>query len=150
MPDRDALRRLLKEANVAMKKDVKTAVAKLESAYALAMDGGDADDAAYVAEELSRGWSRRKAFARSLHYARKSTTLAPEQKSGWATLAMTCELIATRTPSDRKGRRARALFRATAASFKKAASLSKDAEDKRWLLELAGDAARHGKEPAAP
>lgn len=150
MPDRDAIRRLLKEANVAMKKDVKTAVAKLESAYALAMDGGDADDAAYVAEELSRGWSRRKAFARSLHYARQSTTLAPEQKSSWATLAMTCELIATRTPHDRKGRRARALFRATATSFKKAAALSKDAEDKRWLLELAGDAARQGKEPAAP
>ncbi|MFO0672620.1 MAG: hypothetical protein U0235_23905 [Polyangiaceae bacterium] len=136
--------RLLDEAAKALKSDAKGAVAKLESAYALARTEGDDEQTAHVAEELARGWSRRKSACRSLHYARKATTLAPAQRTSWTTLAKTCELLATRTPSDRKAARARALFRAAGAAFKKAASLTKDAEDKRWLLELARDAARQG------
>ena len=131
-----------------MKSDVKAAVAKLEMAYALAQQTGVPDDAAVVAEELARGWARRKSASRSLYYARKATRLVPEQKSTWSTLAKTCELVASRTPTGAKQRRARALYRAAASAFKKAAALTKDAEDKRWLLELAGDAARQAK-PAA-
>ncbi|MBX3203766.1 MAG: hypothetical protein KF764_01795 [Labilithrix sp.] len=141
--------RLLKEAAASMKSDVKGAVAKLELAYATARDAGDGDTTAMVAEELARGWSRRKSTARSLYYASKATKLAPERKAAWNTLAKTCELVASRTPSDRKLRRAQALYRAAAAAFKKAASLTKDPEDKRWLLELAGDAARQAKSTGA-
>lgn len=136
---------LLKEAAASMKSDVKGAVAKLESAYAIAGKGADTEAKAIVAEELARGWARRKSVARSLYYARKATKLMPERKAAWTTLAKTCELIATRTDGTRKSRRAKALFRATALGFKTAASLTKDPEDKRWLIELAGDAARAGK-----
>ncbi|MBX3261011.1 MAG: hypothetical protein KF782_15100 [Labilithrix sp.] len=141
--------RLVKEASASMKSDVKGAVAKLELAYASAREAGDADASAVVAEELARGWARRKSTARSLYYASKATKLTPERKAAWATLAKTCELVAARTQAEAKQRRARALYRAAAAAFKKAASLTKDAEDKRWLLELAGDAARQAKPPAA-
>lgn len=140
----DDVARLLKEAAATMKSDAKAAVAKLETAYGLARSGGSTDDAAFVAEELARGWARRKSSHRSLHYARKSVVLAPEQRTGWTTLAKTCELIASRTPVDRKARRAKALFRAAGQAFKKAAGLTKDPEDKRWLLELARDAATQG------
>jgi hypothetical protein len=136
---------LLKAAAASMKSDVKGAVAKLETAYALAQKTGIPDDAAVVAEELARGWARRKSAARSLYYARKATRLVPEQRSTWSTLAKTCELVASRTPADAKQRRAHALYRAAASAFKKAAALTKDPEDKRWLLELAGDAARQAK-----
>lgn len=136
--------RLLQEAERTMKSDAKAAVAKLESAYALAASGGNDDDAAYVAEALARGWARRKSSRRSLHYARKATALAPAEQSSWSTLAKTCELIAARTPTDRKAKRAKALFRAAAHAFKKAAALAKDPEDKRWLAELARDAAAQG------
>ena len=136
---------LLKAAAASMKSDVKGAVAKLETAYALARQTGIPDDAAVVAEELARGWARRKSASRSLYYARKATRLVPEQKSTWSTLAKTCELVASRTPSGAKRRRAHALYRAAASAFKKAAALTKDPEDKRWLLELAGDAARQAK-----
>jgi hypothetical protein len=108
----------------------------------VAREAGDDDDTALVAEELARGWSRRKSAGRSLHYARKAAKLAPEQRTSWTTLAKTCELVASRTPVEKKQRRAQALYRAAAKAFKKAASLTKDAEDKRWLLELAQDAAR--------
>lgn len=147
MGAREDIARLLKEAAASMKSDAKGAVAKLESAYAVARGTGDADDTALVAEELARGWARRKSTARSLYYASKSTKLAPEQRTSWTTLAKTCELVASRTRGDHHQRRARALYRAAASAFNKAASLTKDPEDKRWLLELAGDAARQAKPP---
>jgi hypothetical protein len=137
--------RLLKAAAASMKSDAKGAVAKLESAYALAHASGVPDDAAVVAEELARGWARCKSPARSMYYAIKATKLAPEQRSSWTTLAKTCELVASRTRGDAKLRRARALYRAAASAFKKAASMTKDPEDKRWLVELARDAAAQAK-----
>ncbi len=148
MGAREDIARLMKEAAASMKTDAKGAVAKLESAYAIARASGDADDTATVAEELARGWARRRSAARSLYYACKATKLAPEWKTAWATLAKTCELVATRMRGDKQVR-ARALYRASAAAFNKAASLTKDPEDKRWLLELAADAARHAKPPKA-
>ncbi|MEO6418147.1 MAG: hypothetical protein ABIP39_01980 [Polyangiaceae bacterium] len=144
---REHIARLVKEAAASIKSDAKGAVAKLESAYVIACEAGDAEDTAVVAEELARGWARRKSTARSLYYASKSTKLAPERKASWTTLAMTCELVASRTGKESQQRRARALYRAAGEAFKKAASLTKDPEDKRWLLELAGDAARMGKQP---
>jgi hypothetical protein len=144
---RDELGSLLKKAAAAMKGDMKGAVGALEQAYELASASGDAEDTAVIAEELARAWARRKSSGRALYYARKSTTLAPAQKATWTTLAKTCELIASRQHArgaSTEGR-ARALYRASAHAFKKAASLSKDAEDRRWLLELAGDAAKQGK-----
>jgi hypothetical protein len=77
----------------------------------------------------------------------KATELAPGQKTSWTTLAKTCELVASRTQSAAKQVRARALYRAAGAAFTKAASLTKDAEDKHWLLELARDATRQAKPP---
>ena len=139
--------KLIKEAAASMKSDVKGAVAKLEVAYAMACESGDADATAFVAEELARGWARRKSAARSLYYASKATKLVPQQKASWTTLAKTCELVASRTHGDLKQGRARALYRAAATAFKKAASLTKDPEDKNWLLELARDAARQAKPP---
>jgi len=147
---RETIARLLKEAAASMKSDVKGAVAKLESAYALAREAGDDDDTSLVAEELARGWARNKSTARALYYACKATKLAPEQRSTWTTLAKTCELVATRTRDEQKQRRAQALYRAASAAFKKAASMTKDPEDRHWLLELAGDAARHAKPAPAP
>ncbi|MBL8611699.1 MAG: hypothetical protein JNL38_30430 [Myxococcales bacterium] len=144
MGSRDEIARLLKDAAAAMKRDAKGAVATLEAAYAIARESGNADDTAVVAEELARGWARRKSAARALHYACKATKLAPEQKSSWTTLAKTCELVASRQKPHSK-RRSQALYRATASAFKKAASMTKDPEDKRWLLELAGDASRQAK-----
>jgi len=147
MGARDDIARLLKEAAASMKSDAKGAVAKLESAYAVARATGDADDTATVAEELARGWARRKSTARSLYYAIKATKLSPDWRTAWTTLAKTCELVASRTQGDSKQRRARALYRASASAFNKAAAMTKDPEDKRWLLELAGDAARQAKPP---
>jgi hypothetical protein len=141
--------RLIQEAAASMKNDVKGAVVKLEAAYALARETGVADDMAVVAEELARGWARRRSSARALYYAHKATKLSPEQRSTWTTLAKTCELVATRIKSEHAQRRARALYRAAASAFKKAASMTKDPEDKRWLLELAGDAARQARPPEA-
>jgi hypothetical protein len=150
MPPTDGqdVARLLKEAASSMKNDVKGAVAKLETAYALAQATGAPDEASVVAEELSRGWSRRKSAARSLFYAIKATKLTPARKAAWNTLAQTCELLAARTRDSKKQGRARALYRGAAAAFKQAASLAKDREDKQWLLELASDASRQGKAPA--
>lgn len=144
---RDEIARLLKEAAASMKGDVKGAVAKLEAAYALARESGDVDDTATVAEELARGWARRRSAARSLYYASKATKLAPKWKTAWTTLAKTCELVASRMNDPHEQRRARVLYRIAATSFKTAATLTKDPEDKRWLLELAGDAARQAKPP---
>jgi hypothetical protein len=139
--------RLLKEAAGAMKNDVKGAVGKLEAAYALAIGTDVRDDIAVVAEELARGWARRKSAARSLYYASKAVKLAPEQKTSWTTLAKTCELVASRVREEHKQGRARALYAAAARAFDKAASMTKDPEDKRWLKELAGDARRQAKPP---
>lgn len=147
MGAREDIARLLKEAAASMKTDAKGAVAKLESAYALARGTNDADDTATVAEELARGWARRRSASRSLYYALKATKLAPDWKTAWTTLAKTCELVASRTRADDKQRRARALYKAAAGAFNKAASLAKDAEDKHWLLELGRDAARQAKPP---
>jgi hypothetical protein len=141
--------RLFKEAAASMKSDVRGAVGKLEAAYVLARESGDPEVHAIVAEELARGWARRKSSSRSLYYARKATKAAPDRKPAWNTLAKTCELVASRTTADHKQRRARALYRAAATGFKKAASLTKDPEDKRWLLELASDASRQAKPPEA-
>jgi hypothetical protein len=138
--------RLIKEATASLKSDVAGAVKKLETAYAL-VRGGNAEDVAFVAEELARAWSRKKSNARSLYYASKATELAPERKAAWTTLAKTCELVASRTQRENKQRRARALYRAAAKGFKKAASLTSDREDKQWLIELAQDAARQAKPP---
>ena len=139
--------RLLKEAAASIKSDVRGAVAKLEEAQALAVATSDPDAIAAVArrsrggrEELARGWSRRKSAAKSLYYAEKATRTAPDRKAAWKTLAKTCELIASRTSAPTKQQRARALYRAAATAFKKAAALTKDPEDKRWLQELASDA----------
>jgi hypothetical protein len=143
----DEIARLMKEAAASMKSDVKGAVAKLESAYAIARESGVVDDAAVVAEELARGWARRKSAARSLYYASKAARLAPAQRTSWTTLAKTCELVASRTQGADKQRRARALFAAAAKAFEKAASLTKDAEDRHWLLDLAREAARQAKPP---
>lgn len=145
MGAREDIARLLKEAAASMKHDVKGAVAKLELAFTIARETGVADDAAVVAEELARGWGRRKSAARSLYYARLATKLAPEQKAAWNTLAKTCELVASRTQGGHKRRRTQALYRAASNAFKKAAALTKDPEDKRWLLELASDATRQAK-----
>jgi hypothetical protein len=145
MGAREDIARLLKAASASLKNDVKGAVAKLEQAYAIARESGDADDTAVVAEELSRAWARRKSAARALYYARKATKLVPEQKAVWSTLAKTCELVASRVGAASKRRRAQALYRSAATAFKKAAALTKDPEDKRWLLELAGDAAKQAK-----
>ena len=147
MSAHEDIARLMKEAAASMKTDAKGAVAKLESAYALARQTDVPDDAAVVAEELARGWARRKSNARSLYYASKATKLAPAQRTAWTTLAKTCELVASRTRSETQQRRARALYRAAAIAFKQASSLTKDAEDKHWLLELAADAARQSKPP---
>jgi hypothetical protein len=149
MAAREEIARLVKEAAASMKSDVRGAVTQLEAAYALARETGDADESAGVAEELARGWARRKSTSKSLHYAVKATKTAPERKAAWNTLAKTCELVATRTTASHKQRRAQALYRAAATAFKTAASLTKDPEDRRWLLELAGDAARQAK-PAKP
>lgn len=139
--------RLLKDAAASMKRDPKEAVGLLERAYELVTKAGNPDDVAYVAEELARGWMRRKADARSLYFANKAAKLAPAQKSSWTTLAKTCELVAARTKDERKQTRARALYKAAAGAYKKAAGMTKDPEDKRWLQELAGDAARQAKPP---
>ena len=143
----EEIARLMKDAATSMKSDAKGAVAKLETAYALARGTGNPDDTAAVAEELARGWARRKSSSRSLYYAAKAAKLSPDQKSSWTTLAKTCELVASRTRGAHHQRRARALYRAAASAFDKAASMTKDPEDKRWLKELAGDAARQAKPP---
>jgi hypothetical protein len=145
MDAREDLARLLQDAAALMKSDAKGAVAKLESAYAIAREAGDPSDTAMVAEELARGWARRKSASRALYYASKATKLAPARKVAWTTLAKTCELVASRTSGDAKQRRAHALYRAASTAFHTAASLTKDPEDKRWLLELAGDSARQAK-----
>ena len=147
MSTHEDVARLVTEAAAAIKSDVKGAVIKLGSAFQLARESGDTDLTAMVAEELARGWARRKSTARSLHYARKATRLCPERKAAWTTLAKTCELLATRTRGAEKARRAQALYRAAATAFKKAAALAKDPEDKHWLMELAGDAARQARPP---
>jgi hypothetical protein len=147
MAARDDIARLLKEAAASMKTDAKGAVAKLESAYEIARGAGVADDTALVAEELARGWARRKSDAKSLYFAAKASKLAPEQKTSWTTLAKTCELVASRIRADEKQRRARALYKVAAGAFQKAASMTKDPEDKHWLMDLARDAARQAKPP---
>ena len=146
MSAQDDIARLVKEASASLKGDLGGALAKLQSAFELARQAGVAEDSAMVAEELARALTRRKAPARSLHYAAKATKLAPERKAAWTTLAKTCELLATRTQGEHKQGRARVLYRGAGAAFERAAKLTKDPEDKRWLLELAGDA----KKQAAP
>ncbi|HEY8077146.1 MAG TPA: hypothetical protein VIF62_23630 [Labilithrix sp.] len=149
MAARDDIARLLKESAQTMKSDAKGAVAKLEEAYAIAKTAGDADDTALVCEELARGWMRRKKSARALYYASKASKLAPDQRTSWTTLAKTCELVASRIADEKKQRRERALYKEAAGGYKKAASMTKDAEDKHWLTELARDAAKQAKPPEA-
>ena len=137
--------KLIKEANAAIKRDAKTAVEKLEEAYALAKAAGNDEDTAFVAEELARAWPRRKKVARALYYARIASKLAPNQRTSWTTLAKTCELVANRQKRDTKKKRMMALFKVASEGFKKAASMTKDPEDKRWLQELGADAAKQAK-----
>jgi hypothetical protein len=139
------LARLLKEAAASMKGDVKGAIKKLEAGYEEALQSGADGDGATLAEELARAWTRRKSRSRPLYYARKGTRLSPERKTAWTTLAKACELVASGIDGDTKRRRAQTLYSAAAEAFKKAASLTRDPEDKRWLLELAKDAAREAK-----
>ncbi len=149
-PAHDEIGRLVNGAAAVIKRDPKGATAMLERAYVIAREGADDTEAAIVAEELSRAWSRRRSPARSLHHASRATRLAPARRAAWTTLGKACEIVASRTEAPGKQGRARALYRAAAAAFKKAASLTKDPEDRRWLLELAGDAARQGRTtPAA-
>lgn len=137
----DDVTRLLQEAADLIKRDPRAAIEKLDAA--LAQAGPRASE---VCEELARAWARRKrSSAKSLYHAVKAAELQPERKSAWATLGKTCELVAVKTT---KPKRAQALFRASADAFKKAAALAKDPEDKRWLQELARDAARQGKPKA--
>lgn len=151
MGAREDIDRLVKEAAASIKGDVRGAIAKLDAAYALAK--GDAEASSRVAEELARAWSRagRKggSASKALLFAARAAKLTPERKAAWNTLAKTCELVASRIQDERKQVRARALYRAAAGAFKKAASMTKDPEDKRWLLELAGDAARQARPPEA-
>lgn len=140
---------LVKEANASLKGDLSGALGKLHSAYELAQRAGDAENSAMVAEELARALTRRKAPAKSLYYAAKATKLVPARKTAWTTLAKTCELIATRTQGASKQGRARVLYRAAAQAFERAAKLTKDPEDKRWLLELAGDAKKQAASAAS-
>jgi hypothetical protein len=143
----EEISKLLKLAAASMKADIKGALANLEAAYSMAATAGDPEDTAMVAEELARGWARRKSNAKSLHFALKATKLVPERKAAWATLGKTCELVALNVERRGKNRRAQSLYRGAASAFKKAAALTKDPEDKRWLLELAADAARQAKPP---
>jgi hypothetical protein len=133
--------RLVDEATQAMKRDLSGAIKLLESAFG---EAESEDDVAAVAEELARAFARRKRASKALHYARIATKRAPARKAAWATLGKTTELVATRVPTT-KPVRARALYRASADAFRKASALAKDPEDKRWLLELARDAARQAK-----
>lgn len=142
LPD---ISRLLKDAALSMKSDAKGTVARLEAAYSLARVGNPPHEAAAVAEELARGWARRRSQARSVHYAVVATELAPERKEAWTTLAKTCELVAARMSDPQKRNRACVLYRAAGAAFKRAAGLTKDPEDKRWLLELAADATKQAR-----
>jgi hypothetical protein len=135
-------RKRVAEAASMLKTDPRGAVAILSDALARA---GSKPDAAHVAEELSRAWGRRRSQARAVHFARLAVRLDPEAKSAWSTLAKTCELVGVRTPTPRKSRRARALLREAASAFKRAAALASDPEDRRWLIELASDAARAAK-----
>ncbi|MFO0741104.1 MAG: hypothetical protein U0270_34715 [Labilithrix sp.] len=137
--------KLIKEANASIKRDAKAAVEKLEEAYALAKQAGNDEDTAFVAEELARAWPRRKKVARALYYAHKASKLAPNQRTSWTTLAKTCELVANRQKRETKKARMMALFRVAAEGFKKAAGMTKDPEDKRWLQELGADAAKQAK-----
>ncbi|MBX3231913.1 MAG: hypothetical protein KIT84_12105 [Labilithrix sp.] len=142
--------RLLKDAEATMKRDAKSAVATLQEAYAIAVQAGNDGDTAYVAEELAKGWARRKKSGKALYFAIKATKLAPNERATWTTLGKTCELVASRQKRETKARRVMALYQAAAAAFKKAASMTKDAEDKHFLLELAKDAAKQGKGEVIP
>lgn len=139
MGAREDVARLVAEALAQAKRDAKGAVKTLEAALVVANGTGIPDDAAVVCEHLARLHLRREK-SRALHYARRAVRLVPEEKSAHSTLAKTCELIAAQTNMETKGRRARALYGVVATSFKKAAGMTKDPEDKRWLLELAHDA----------
>lgn len=134
------IHRLVDEANAVLKSDAKAAIRKLEAAWTLAEP--TPETAAGVAEELARAWARRKIWSRAIHWARRATKLNDHRKSAWATLGKTCELVALRTDAPTRRRRTKALHRATASAFKKAAELATDREDKSWLLELARDAAK--------
>ena len=122
MSAHEEIARLLKDAAGSMKGDLKGALSMLQKAYGLAAQTGVADDAAVVAEELARAWGRAKSGARSLHYARAATKLAPAQKATWTTLAKTCELVADRPPQAPQQGRAGAEDPGAATAVNKAGS----------------------------
>ncbi len=145
---KEEIERALKEATASLKGDIKGATATLERAFALAQKSGTPEDAVIVAEELARVLARRKLDAKAIVYARFASTAAGDRKNGFTTLAKTCELAATRRHAT-KPHGARVLFRAASTAFQRAAALTKDPEDKRWLLELAKDAAKQTQPPKA-
>ncbi len=53
--------------------------------------------------------------------------------------------MANRQKRETKKARMMALFKVAAEAFKKAAAMTKDPEDKRWLQELGADAAKQAK-----
>jgi len=128
-----------------MKKDAGGAIVKLEQALGMSRHLGDDEAIAIVAEELARALLRRQSVARSLYCARLATKRGPNHREAWNTLAKACELVASRLSGPSKQRRAKVLYRAAATAFSRAAALTKDPEDRRWLVELSEDAARQAK-----
>ncbi|MFO0679420.1 MAG: hypothetical protein U0169_23035 [Polyangiaceae bacterium] len=145
MAETENLPSLMKSAAALMKRDVKEAVVVYERAFHRAVALGVDDDVAFVAETLARAWMRAKSPSRGLRYARVATKRAPEERSGHTTLGNVCELLASNTDTTRKARRARRLYDSAAEAFAKAAALTKDREDRQWLVELSNDAARASK-----
>jgi hypothetical protein len=136
--------KLLADGNSMMKRDVRGAIELFQGALAFATTADDAVHAAEAATLLAHAWGRRKSWAKSVYYARRCVAIAPRAKSSWTTLAKVCELIAARTDDPRKRLRGALLFRLAAKAFREAAARCRDAEDKRWLLELASGAASNG------
>jgi hypothetical protein len=135
---------LLREAAQRIKRDSKGAIALLHEALERVTAAGDQTRAAQVADELARAWGRRRSPAKQVHYARMSVRLAPERSASWATMAKTCELLATQTPAAHRAR-AKALFRLASGAFTRASECTRDPEDRRWLQELAKDAAQQAR-----
>jgi len=139
LSSRATLAKLLGEAAKLAKPDPEKALAKLHAALDVAREASVDDDTSVVCEHLARAYLRRSS-SKALHFARLAARLAPEEKAAHVALGKTCELTASKVDTSRAPRRARALYRAAAKAFAKAASLTKDAEDRNFLKELASDA----------
>lgn len=133
---RATIAKLLGEATKLAKPDPEAALTKLHEALSVAREAAVDDDTSVVCEHLARVYLRRSR-AKALHFARLAARLAPEEKAAHTALGKTCELYASKVDTARAPRRARALFAAAAKAFAKAASLTKDAEDRNFLKDLA-------------